>query len=348
MTTLQTSSGSSTGATLPSAFRPTTAASFRLRRPLSLIRVRLPDNIVARVVYELSHTRTEEMGEIVRRFVNYRDMSVQQLGSIYERLLERQPARNNLGEITIQPNPYARKDSGSFYTPQELVNLIIERTLKPLAEERLQAFDQKSKSLASDRRPKAVRHGELRELDPAEAVLDLKVLDPAMGSGHFLVTAVDFLSDYIAHLVEYVPAVPEWLDGGYVSPLVERVEAIRQDILQRARDSNWTVDESQLSDQAIIRRMVLKRCIYGVDKNPMTVELAKVSLWLHSFTVGAPLSFLDHHLRCGDSLLGMRVAEGTQELRRLGGLSAQSAISGAEQATEGNAEHRGDVRLRRC
>ena len=297
-------------------------------------RVRLPDNIVARVVYELSHTRMEEMGEIFRRFVNYRDMSVQQLGSIYERLLERQPVRNDLGEITIQPNPYARKDSGSFYTPQELVDLIVERTLKPLAEERLQAFEQKSKSLAEDRRPKAVRHAELRELDPAEAVLALKVLDPAMGSGHFLVTAVDFLSDYIADLLECVPAVPAWLDGGYVSPLVERVEAIQRDILQRARDSNWIVDESQLSDQAIIRRMVLKRCIYGVDKNPMTVELAKVSLWLHSFTVGAPLSFLDHHLRCGDSLLGMRVAESAQELRRLAGLAAQSAISGAEGATE--------------
>ena len=298
-------------------------------------RVRLPDDIVAQVIYELSHTRTEEMGEVVRRFVNYRDMSVQQLGSIYERLLERQPARNDLGGITIQPNPYARKDSGSFYTPQELVDLIVERTLKPLAEERLRAFEQKSKSLASDRRPKAERQAELRELDPAESVLDLKVLDPAMGSGHFLVTAVDFLSDYIAHLVEYVPAVPEWLDGGYISPLVERVEAIRHDILQRARNSNWIVDESQLSDQAIIRRMVLKRCIYGVDKNPMTVELAKVSLWLHSFTVGAPLSFLDHHLRCGDSLLGMRVAESAQELRRLAGLSASSAIAGAEKATEG-------------
>ena len=86
--------------------------------------VRLPDDIVAQIVYELSHTKTEEMGEIVRRFVNYRDMSVQQLGSIYERLLERQPARNDLGEITIQPNPYARKDSGSFYTPQELVDIM--------------------------------------------------------------------------------------------------------------------------------------------------------------------------------------------------------------------------------
>ena len=300
-----------------------------------LERVRLSDSLVVSVVYELSHTETEENGGVVRRFVNYRDMSVQQLGSIYERLMERQPSQNDLGEIAIQPNPYARKDSGSFYTPQELVDLIVEKTLKPLAEERLRAFEQKSESLAGDRRSKEVRRDELRLLDPAEAVLDLKVLDPAMGSGHFLVTAVDFLSDYVSNLLEYAPAVPEWLDGKYVSPLEERVESIRRDILGRAKESGWIVDESQLTDQAIIRRMVLKRCIYGVDKNPMTVELAKVSLWLHSFTVGAPLSFLDHHLRCGDSLLGMRVAEGTQELRRLAGLSAQNAITRAEAATRG-------------
>ena len=84
--------------------------------------------------------------------------------------------------------------------------------------------------------------------------------------------------------------------------------------------------------------MVLKRCIYGVDKNPLTVELAKVSLWLHSFTVGAPLSFLDHHLRCGDSLIGLRVVEAREELLRLGGgggLFAMGAIQGAENATAG-------------
>ena len=81
--------------------------------------------------------------------------------------------------------------------------------------------------------------------------------------------------------------------------------------------------------------MVLKRCIYGVDKNPLAVELAKVSLWLHSFTVGAPLSFLDHHLRCGDSLLGLRVEEAVDELNRMGGLFVQSAVSSAEAAAEG-------------
>ena len=156
-----------------------------------------------------------------------------------------------------------------------------------------------------------------------------------MGSGHFLVTAVDFLSDYVAELIEYVPVVPEWLDGDYVSPLVKRVAAIRSEILQRAEALGWILDEAQLTDQAIIRRMVLKRCIYGVDKNPLTVELAKVSLWLHSFTVGAPLSFLDHHLRSGDSLIGLRVSEATEDLRKTAELFLSSAIAGAEAATRG-------------
>ena len=296
-----------------------------------LEKVRLPDSLVAPIVYDLSHTGTDG----ARRFVNYRDMSVQQLGSIYERLLEREPVWDGDGKIVVRPNSYARKDSGSFFTPQELVDLIVDRTLKPLAEERLRAFEEKAGELKSDRRPKDARRAELVRLDPAEAVLDLKVLDPAMGSGHFLVTAVDFLSDYIAELVEYVPSVPEWLGGEYESPLVGRVSAVRQDILGRARESRWVMDESQLTDQAIIRRMVLKRCIYGVDKNPLTVELAKVSLWLHSFTVGAPLSFLDHHLRCGDSLVGLRVQDAGPELARLGGLFASTAIAGAEAAAAG-------------
>ena len=296
-----------------------------------LERVRLSDKNIAPIVYDLSHT--EAKGE--RRFVNYRDMSVQQLGSIYERLLEQEPVRDDGGEIVVRPNPYARKDSGSFFTPQELVDLIVDRTLKPLVEERESAFKKRAAELGSDSRPRPERMAELVKLDPAAAALDLKILDPAMGSGHFLVTAVDVLSDWIADRAEKVADLPEWLDGEYVSPLVGRVEAIRRDIIRRARESEWALDESQLSDQTIIRRMVLKRCIYGVDKNPLTVELAKVSLWLHSFTVGAPLSFLDHHLRCGDSLVGLRVTDATGELNRLGGLFASSAIAGAEAATSG-------------
>ena len=296
-----------------------------------LDQVQLPDAVLAPIIHKLSRVK----GDSGRRFVNYRDMTVQQLGSIYERLLEREPARTPDGQIVVRPNTYARKDSGSFYTPQPLVDLIVERTLTPLLEERKAAFQAKAAALQSDTRAKADRIAELRRLDPAAAALNLKLLDPAMGSGHFLVTAVDYLSDAIADLVEYAPTAAPWLEDVYTSPLFERIAAIRADIQARADAANWVFDRSQLTDQAIIRRMVLKRCIYGVDKNPLTVELAKVSLWLHSFTVGAPLSFLDHHLRCGDSLIGLRVHDATQELSRLGGFTSASAIQAAENATAG-------------
>ena len=299
-----------------------------------LNQVRLPDAVIADVVQDLSHTQADGQPG----YVNYRDMSVQQLGSIYERLLEQEPVLDDDGQVHVRPNPYARKDSGSFYTPQDLVDLIVDQTLKPLVEERLQAFEARSEQLQSDRRPRSERRAELSRLDPAQAVLDLKVLDPAMGSGHFLVSAVDFLTDSIADLVEFAPAVPGWLpdDDPYHSPLLNRVAAIRADILQRAAQSGWAVNQAQLTDQAIIRRLVLKRCIYGVDKNPLTVELAKVSLWLHSFTVGAPLSFLDHHLRCGDSLIGLRITDAKAELQRLNvPMFVESALQGVENAAHG-------------
>jgi hypothetical protein len=104
----------------------------------------------------------------------------------------------------------------------------------------------------------------------------------------------------------------------YVSPLIARIAAIRRTILRNAEERGWTIDPEQLDDRRVVRRMVLKRCIYGVDKNLMAVELAKVSLWLHTFTVGAPLSFLDHHLRCGDSLFGSRVRGGIDRAAALG------------------------------
>ncbi len=302
-----------------------------------LERAAVPDSVLADVIYDLSHTSVGRGRGAARSYVNYRDMSVQQLGSIYERLLEQEPQRTANGAIVMRPNPYARKDSGSFYTPQELVDLIVEKTLTPLIEERLQAFEQQADALKHDRRPQSERRRALTDLDPAAAVLELKILDPAMGSGHFLVTAVDYVADYIADLMEYAPGVADWLAESYASPLVGRIADTRREILARAAEFDWTLDAALLTDQAIIRRMVLKRCIYGVDKNPLAVELAKVSLWLHSFTVGAPLSFLDHHLRCGDSLLGLRVTEGVAELNRAAGLGAQSAIAGAEAAAEGMA-----------
>src|SRR6185295_7894622 len=94
---------------------------------------------------------------------------------------------------------------------------------------------------------------------------------------------------------------------------------IRNTIFANAEERGWAVGGDQLDDRHIVKRMVLKRCIYGVDKNQMAVELAKVALWLHSFTVGAPLSFLDHHLRCGDSLFGNWVRRGIERATQFGG-----------------------------
>src|SRR6202035_3869382 len=152
------------------------------------------------------------------------------------------------------------------------------------------------------------RLGILEGNDPAERLLELKICDPAMGSGHFLVSLVDYLADQVITAMAEAQALVTFID--YVSPLIARIAAIRRTILRNAEERGWTIDPEQLDDRHIVRRMVLKRCIYGVDKNLMAVELAKVSLWLHTFTVGAPLSFLDHHLRCGDSLFGLWVNGG--------------------------------------
>ena len=162
---------------------PYNGGLFGLAAAPLLEQARLPDATVAPILYKLSHAK--EHGSSGRRFVNYRDMSVQQLGSIYERLLEHEPVHGGDGKIVIRPNPYARKDSGSFFTPQELVDLIVDRTLKPLAEEHLRAFETKAAELKSDRRPKEQRKAELLKLDPAEAVLNLKVLEPGHGKRPF-------------------------------------------------------------------------------------------------------------------------------------------------------------------
>ena len=185
------------------------------------------------------------------------------------------------------------------------MQLILERAVGPLVTERVECFRQKAQALASERRSKAERMADLTSLDPASRLLDLKVCDPAMGSGHFLVSLVDFLADRVLEQVADAPVVVPFADDEhpYESPLVERIATIRERILGLAAQGRWKVDEAQLDDRHLVRRMILKRVVHGVDKNPMAVELAKVALWLHTFTAGAPLSFLDHHLRCGDSLL---------------------------------------------
>lgn len=292
---------------------PYNGGLFDQERHAILTNIRIPDDVMARVIDALSFEKNTDG----RKYINYRNLSVQQLGSIYERLLEYEVTRDG-DEITVQPNIFARKGSGSYYTPDDLVQLILTETLEPLVEERKRAFRDKIEELGQSDLPNHRKIGQLKRLDPATALLDLKICDPAMGSGHFLVSLVDFMADQvIAAMAESELDAPEgW--GDYISPLGERIDTIRNTILANADERNWTIDEEQLDDRHIIRRMVLKRCIYGVDKNQMAVELAKVALWLHTFTVGAPLSFLDHHLRCGDSLFGSWVKNGIDKAATYG------------------------------
>ena len=272
--------------------------------------IRLDDAVMATVIDALSFEQTPDG----RRYINYRDLGVQQLGSIYERLIEHDLVRER-DEITIRLNRLARKGSGSYYTSDDLVALIIKETIEPLVRSRIDAFLARHAELATSPLSEDRRIGRLKPLDPAEKLLDLKVCDPAMGSGHFLVNLVDYLADRVITTMAEAEAAVD----GYLSPLIGRIDNIRTTIMAKAEASGWTIDEDQLDDRHIVRRMVLKRCVYGIDKNPMAVELAKVALWLHTFTVGAPLSFLDHHLRCGDSLFGSWVRTGIETATEQGG-----------------------------
>jgi len=224
-----------------------------------LSRIRLGDAVMATVIDALSFESTPDG----RKYINYRDLSVQQLGSIYERLLEYEVTRDG-GEINIRPNVFARKGSGSYYTPDDLVRLIIRETVDPLVTARMEAFSAKASELEGSDQPEDRRLGILAGIDPAERLLELKICDPAMGSGHFLVSLVDFLADQVITAMAEAQALVTFAD--YVSPLIARIAAIRTTILRNAGERGWTIDPEQLDDRHIVRRMVLKRCIYGVDK----------------------------------------------------------------------------------
>lgn len=251
--------------------------------------------------------------------IDYRYIGVRNLGAVYEGLLEFNVNVKDAaaGTVELVTDKGERKATGSYYTPDYIVKYIVEQTLAPLLAEREERFTELMGEIA----PKREQWGEIADSDTAErneleqelarlevearqVLLDVKVCDPAMGSGHFLVEAVDYLTtELIAILARHEDA----------NPILESLEQIRGEIQQTSAENGIIISDDQLTDTQLLQRVVMKRCIYGVDLNPMAVELAKVSLWLHSFTVGAPLSFLDHHLRCGNSLVGMMAREAAEE-----------------------------------
>jgi len=325
----------------------------RARSPL-LERSKVSDAVMAPIIDALSR-RTEDL---LRGWINYRDLSVAHLGGIYERLLEYQLEHEvapkdtfdntpEIDRIVARPASFARKVSGSYYTHDDLVRLILRESVGRLADERMAAFVAR---IDKWKKKAALNPGEwdmLDQLDPASALLDLKICDPAMGSGHFLVTLVDDLADRVLeaidtaeHLANAQPWAAHLAEQGrpWQSPLVARIAHIRRTIRTQAREHGWTVADTQLDDRHIVRRMVLKKSVFGVDKNPMAVELAKTALWLHTFTVGAPLSFLDHHLKCGDSLHGERLDKVQADLAGFGVLFQKREFERLELAAKNLAQ----------
>ena len=180
-----------------------------------------------------------------RTRIDYRDLGVEQLGAVYESVLDYEPAFAESGRdrILLRRGGDKRKSTGSFYTPQTITDYAVRRALHPLVD-----------GATADR------------------ILQLRVLDPAMGSGAFLVSACRYLA------------------RAYEQALI--------------RDDHVAASDVDDADRAGFRRLVAQRCLFGVDVNPTAVQLARLSLWLATLAANKPLTFLDHHLVCGNSLLG--------------------------------------------
>ncbi|MFG7159726.1 Eco57I restriction-modification methylase domain-containing protein [Burkholderia pseudomallei] len=219
----------------------------------------LENRYLLAAVFELGWFRVD--GSLSR--VNYRDMGPEELGSVYESLLELVPELQGLGQPGTARLAFAgddaadastkgntRKLTGSYYTPDSLVQELIKSALEPVIAQTVKTHPER----------------------PVDALLAITICDPACGSGHFLLSAARRLADEVA----LHRAVVE-REGGAPTP----------------------------ADYRHALRDVVSRCIYGVDKNPMAIELAKTALWLEAYSPDRPLSFVDHHLRVGDALLGL-------------------------------------------
>lgn len=206
---------------------------------------RVPDEVIRTVLLSLA-TQPTRVG---RRRISYYDLGVEQLGSVYERVLEYEPAATS--PKALSRTSTKRKSTGSFYTPRALTDFLVRRTLAPLVDGR-----------------------------SSQQILNLRIVDPSMGSGAFLVGACHFLADSCEQAM--------------------------------MRDGEWTASDVTPEHRATLRRTIAERCLYGVDLNPTAVQLARLSLWLTTLAADRPLTFLDHHLACGNSLVGARLSDLTR------------------------------------
>jgi hypothetical protein len=227
---------------------------------------RVPDVVLADVLRGLMFNPAPERGQTTLpvETVDFGDLRVQQLGSIYEGLMEHHFHREK-DSLRLVADKAERRQTGTYYTPDYIVKYIVQNTIGPLLAEIDQREDV-NKARASGPKDNSF----------ANAALELNILDPAMGSGHFLVEAT-------THLAEEIASHPT------TKPLSEKSK-----------------DEDEIAHW---RRRVVESCIYGVDLSPLAVELAKLSLWLTTIAADRPLDFLDHHLCCGNSLICAQLNE---------------------------------------
>ena len=238
--------------------------------------------------------------------VDFRSLGVREFGTIYEGLLESElsvapadlavdpktqaylPARPGddvevpVGQIYIHNKSGERKATGSYFTKQFAVEHLLDSALEPALSEHLTRV--------------AALRGSGNETAAADAFFDFRVADPAMGSAHFLVAAIDRIeARFTAFLTEHpVPSVAD--------------ELSRLDRAAREALGNQA-DNVEIETGALLRRQIARRCVYGLDLNPIAVELARVSIWIHTFVPGLPMSTLDHNLVVGNSLTGMATVD---------------------------------------
>jgi hypothetical protein len=218
--------------------------------------------------------------------IDYSTLEVRQLGDIYEGLLGAHLEIDS-GRLALKNERGENHRQGIYYTPDWVVRYLVRETLSPLFK--------RIEQTASVKRALAARSDEKkRDNSFAYAVLQLNVVDPAMGSGHFLVRAVEWLAAEIVRHPTTRRMTAQVIAHG------ERRRS-RDEILQASLIPVAPGMSQEQAEIAYWRRRVVEACIYGVDLNPLAVELTKLSLWLTCIAIDQPLNFLDHHLRSGNS-----------------------------------------------
>lgn len=235
--------------------------------------------------------------------VDFRSLGVREFGTIYEGLLEAElsvaevdlkldkkatyiPTREGevaavrAGEVYLHNKSGSRKSSGSYYTKHFAVEYLLDGSLEPALDEHFSRLD----AMKSD-------------VDAAEALFDFRVADIAMGSGHFLVAAIDRIE---ARIANYLKQRQE--KGRALSAVIQELAELRKAAHSALGELK---DDFDIEDGQLLRRQIARRCIYGVDLNPLAVQLARLSIWIHTFVPGLPLSLLDHNLVLGNALVGV-------------------------------------------